>query len=522
MGTAGLALAGWSAFAPIQKKFIAHGWDLLDVTPEEVLAHADAFDRTALDGVTLMVNDTLADGRQISHMRVMNDPPWPRDQLQGKIKTFQEIVKHPSLRESFISSWWAPQKRLAWTDDAAWANFATNMATVAWLAKQGGLRGILVDGEDYPQTEQYRRLAGDPSYDETAALARKRGAEVFGAIFKEYPDVTFLSFWLLSQNVADFSAPEPIVAAKARGDLWVWFLNGMLDVMPAGAKFVDGNECAYHYEAEKQDFFRSASELHTAALGLVAPENRRKYRAQACAGSGHYLDAYINPTNSPWYFGPRDGSRLNHFRANLVQATAAADEYLWIYGEQKAWIKWTNLKKKRFEGAPTWDDVLPGFTDMMLGVKDPRRFLNRRLADLRATGRLENLAKINPEPWQAENKPRGTYGRDGTALYLKDVSNGCYLVYVEGKPGDLFAISLKHKGVGGSAVIYWQKDHAWQWGIPAVTVPIDDGDAAAWRSGGTVVRIPEGADAIGLQLSAHQVKGETCWYDAVEVYRLEK
>ena len=42
-----------SAFAePTGKKFIATGWDLLRIAPEEILRNADAFADSGLDGVS--------------------------------------------------------------------------------------------------------------------------------------------------------------------------------------------------------------------------------------------------------------------------------------------------------------------------------------------------------------------------------------------------------------------------------------------------------------------------------------
>lgn len=522
LAVAGVAAAAFG-FKPVQKKLIAHGWDLLAVTPEEVLAHADAFDQTAIDGVTLMINDKLADGRAISHTGVMNDPPWPREQLKGKIAVFREIVKHPSLRESFISSWWAPRKRLDWRDDAAWANFATNMATVAWLAKEGGLRGILVDAEDYPRTAQYYLKPGDPSYDETAQLARRRGAEVFRAIFKEYPDVVFLSFWMLSLNPVYFGAVDPLGAARTRGDLWPWFVNGMLDVMPVTASFVDGNEHAYRYEAERGDFYRSASRQHTAALGLVAPENRSKYRAHLRAGFGLYLDSYINPTNSPWYFGPVDGSRTMHLGQNLEQAVEAADEYVWVYGEKRSWVPWKGTKNKRFVGTATWDDALPGFTGTLLGCKNSLEFLKRRTEQLRRTGALTNLAAMVKRPWpvwQDEHKLLGRFGHlENGDVWVEGVGSGCHLVHVDVKPGEVYGVHAEMRGSGGSAIVYWQKDGRWQWQVPGVPLVVGE------NAGGAVplcalARVPVGVDRMVLQLSAHQQAGERVTFSKVEIDKL--
>ena len=514
--------AGTTSFPPVRKKFIAHGWDMLAVTPEEVLAHAAEFDKTGIDGVTLMINDKLADGRRISHSRIMNDPPWPRDLLKDKIATFREIVKHPSLTESFISSWWAPRKRLSWEDDAAWANLATNMGTVAWLAKEGGLRGILVDAEDYPKTKQYDWQPGDPAYDDAAALARRRGAEVFSAIFREYPDITFLSFWMLSLHDVYFRSADPLAVAKAAGDLWPWFVNGMLDVMPPTARFVDGNEHAYRYEAEKGDFYRSACEQRVAALSLIAPENRAKYRAHQLAGFGLYLDSYVVPTNSTWYMGPLDGSRLNHFVRNLEQAAAAADEYVWVYGEKHAWIPWKGTKNPRFTKTGTWDEVLPGLNDEMLGVKDMRVHLHRRMDVLRAAGVLTNVVCDIQKwgRWQDEKLLQGRMEKDANGVALEGCGRGCHIAYVANvKPGARYGIQFRMKGEGSSTV-YWQRDRRWDWKLPGTPAVFGEPDAEGWRLGEALVRVPQGSNRLALQLGAHQRAGERVVFRDVAVYRL--
>ena len=127
----------------LRRKYIGHGWDLLAVTPEEVLAHADEFDRTGLDGVAIMPRVTAPDGRVGPRLVPMDGKVRTRDELKGLIPVFREIVRHRGLRESFLFSMWAPSKRLAWTNDAAWASFAANMGTMAWLAKEGGMKGLM-------------------------------------------------------------------------------------------------------------------------------------------------------------------------------------------------------------------------------------------------------------------------------------------------------------------------------------------------------------------------------------------
>ncbi len=515
-----------AAFAPVKKKYIAHGWDLLWVSPKDVLANAEAFDDLAIDGVTLMINKKLANGRRISQESIMNDPRWPREELKDEIAVFREIVKHRSLKESFISSWWAPEKRLKWTDDAAWANFATNMATVAWLAKAGGLKGILVDAEDYPKTEQYFRQADDPPYEELAQLARRRGAEVFKAIFDEFPDAVILSFWMLTLHDAYFESAEPMAMAQSHGDVWPWFVNGMLDAMPPTARFVDGNEHAYLYKSEEKKFHRSACLQRTAAQGLVASENRQKYLAQLRAGFGLYLDSYINPTNSMWYLGPVDGSRLTHFAQNLTQATEAADEFVWIYGEKKTWIKWKNARSKRLQTMETWNEALPGFNDTLLRVKAPREYLRRQIPKLLKDGQAANLVHAVKRPWgtwRNEKKAQGTMGVEGTGVFLEGVGSGCHMIPIRGvKPGETYAVRMKMKGAGGSSVVYWQKNGRWQWQLPGYPVVFETGADDVWRTGEVLARVPEGATDLVLQLGAKQTPGQRVDFDAVEIVKIEK
>ena len=74
-----------------------------------------------------------------------------------------------------------------------------------------------------------------------------------------------------------FTSDTPCADVRAQGDLWPAFINGLMDALPPGARLVDGNEHAYRYEAERGDFFKSATVQRARALSLIAPENRAKY-----------------------------------------------------------------------------------------------------------------------------------------------------------------------------------------------------------------------------------------------------
>ena len=122
------------------KKYIFSSWELGDLTPDEILAHADAFDKTGCDGLSFAMLRTLlpgADGRH--HRHVIEEPRWTDEELNKFAPVFSELAKHPSMKNSFFLVNAAPRKeRLGWADDVAWSRFADSLSAVARLAKKVG------------------------------------------------------------------------------------------------------------------------------------------------------------------------------------------------------------------------------------------------------------------------------------------------------------------------------------------------------------------------------------------------
>ena len=55
------------------------------------------------------------------------------------------------------------------------------------------------------------------------------------------------------------------------------------------------------------------------------------------AGFGFYLDMFLNDATNRYYRSALNGSRLARLDRNLGFARDAADEYVWVYGEQCRW-----------------------------------------------------------------------------------------------------------------------------------------------------------------------------------------
>ena len=528
-----------------EKKIIGHSWDLLGVRPADVARNINQWEKVPLDGVSLAVLKKPESGETVSFRTIMNDPRWKRSWFKDEIDVLKQCASR-NLKHNFLTSYWAPRKRLAWSDDVEWERFAHNLGVLAWLAKEGRADGILIDPEDYPQTRQYFRAKTDPAFPVVAALARKRGAQVMRTMAEQYPEITLLSFWLLSMHPEYLSSPEPQTAVADAGDLWPSFVNGMLDELPESARLVDGNEHGYRYEAKHNDFYLSVFRMQNKALNLVEPCNRIKYQTQVLGGFGLYLDMYTNPADAPWYFGELNGSRLKHLRRNFEQALDAAQEYVWVYGEKMDWIKWKGVKPKQ---NLTWEQKLPGFTSTLAFLRDPEKWARQEIQRRQHNDMLTNLVccsefekKISSREkgfheewlppkwwfWQDDKKRKGQFGveigkgsGDKISLCAAGVENGCFGTSVATQPGRYYALALEAQGVVHPVYVGWKRKGKWDWSIPRVAVHFTTAEGNGWRKAFAVFKIPDKVDELVLSLTSKQGVGEYTWFDNVALYELK-
>ena len=134
----------------IEKKYVGLLFDVMNTTPSNILANADQFAEYApyLDGVAIGLHDipvVAGDGSVVTaqYYQIMHPTQrWTRDAVKDQLPILQKISQKPGLSESFLLFWMTPgfrEARVDWADDKACANYAENMSTVAWLAKQGGM-----------------------------------------------------------------------------------------------------------------------------------------------------------------------------------------------------------------------------------------------------------------------------------------------------------------------------------------------------------------------------------------------
>ncbi len=527
----------------VERKLIAHGWDLLAVRPADVAAHLDEWAALPVAGVSLRVRARTPEGTPLDSTTIFTDPPWHLEWMTNEIAAVRACAAR-TLRSNLLVAYWSGARRLPWTDDAAWARVAHNHAVLARIAREGAAIGLMVDPEDYQATRQFTRMPDDPPWPEVEALARRRGRELMAAMGAQFPDLVLLSFWLLSFNGDILRAADPAAAAREEGDLWPAFVNGLLDALPPAARLVDGDEHAYRYEAARCDFLRGAWRTHVRACELVAPEHRSTYASRVLAGFGIYLDMYVNPPDSPWYFGEYRGSRSNHLLANLTAAAEAADELIWVYGERRDWVRWRIPGR---ETNQTWSASLPGFADILDIARDRAAWARAYMDRLRARGSPTNWlpngrcsvsgsvssstagAEEGPLPvgwwrWRQDGRRPGVLradpqmGRDEPgALFAAGVEEGCFGASVAVVPGTPLVVEAFAYGGPAFVWIGWKRAGVWNWSLPMPKLWFHLADRGGWRRACDLIEVPEGADELVVMLCARQREGDAVWFDDVSI-----
>ena len=510
--------SGSVAQAAGNKAIIGYGWDFLEATTEDVFRNRAKFADCGADGVLMSVDGEKANGDKYQGRRVMSDFRMGEADFRRSLPQLKEITVCKGLRESMALMLMTPAKRIRWDDDAAWATISNNVAMIARMAKQGGMKGVAIDHEDYFKARQFNETPDDP--DGVWAKARQRGREVFGGLFAEFPDAKVLGFWMFSDG----------------GRLWRAFLNGMLDTIPPEARFIDGNEnYGYQAMADEGDFRADTWYILRSLRNAAVPENRAKYDRGVSVSFGQYIDAYTSSNAASTYFiGPMNGSRVERLEDNLAAAVRYCDDLVWVYGERGTWVDWDDKHHAKLKPMP-WQKRIPGFVRALrVAAGDPSAID----ADV-ASGELVNLmansdctsadGKSVPKPFSGWTRlkdppPEGIFSYDpdeGASRKgcLKLDGDGCYCAGVRGLiPGESVYVRMKIKGMGGAG-FDWQsgKDRLWYTNrgplFPVKNAP----DANGWRTGFVRLTVPERVNALNLVLGSGGGDGPA-WFDDIEIF----
>ena len=486
---AGTIILSASAWTAVRKDIIAYGRDLLRVSAADVWRNRGKFAAVGCDGVLMTLDRTLPDGSTAFGRDVLGEGTFHDAEFEGSVRLARDCLASEGLRKSLALVSLVPAERLAWTDDKAWMRAADNVGCYARAARRAGFGGLAINKGLGVRMDQFRCQAGDPDLAEARRLARERGRLFFGSLFRAFPDAKVLSLCL-------FDAQQ--------GELWVPFLNGLLDVIPLAAKLIDGNAPSCCRTVDDADGYRALASRTTGdARELVAPENRAKYAAQVSVGFGLFVDAYD-------VTGEEDRRR---FLRNLTDAASQADELVWIYGKRGTLVDW-DVKGCEELREPTWESRFDGYAHALRTAGGDFEWFRKGLQ----RGELRKLAlevrkgdAVGAFAFTNKNKTqRYTVGellRPGDVIYARFHGKGRY---------PHLALTWKANGLtllhrGSSAVRNEELI------VPAAGTSDDE-----WRWIDARFVVPEGADGLGLLVWGPLAHRHTLAFDAIECYRFQE
>jgi len=538
------------------KKLIASGWD--KANSERLLKNLALMEKRPFDGVVVTAEGHKDDGKICRMRTTFSAEPWKRRWFEHTVRNLK-ACRFTRFTDNFVQVGANPGN-VDWFDDAGWRQIVDHWRIAAWVARQGGLKGLLFDPEPYTPPHAQFSYAAQPRHDEHtfdayAAKARERGRQVMEAVVGEFPNPTLFCYFLNSvcTQAAGHRDPNRILATLGYG-LLPAFLDGWLDAAPPGVTLVDGCERAYRFNSVGE-YLEAAVAIKGACQELVSPENRATYRAQVQVSFGTYLDAYWNPKGSEWdkwYIDGLGGSRVDRLRANVRTALRVADEYVWFWGEKFHW--WPTPHSRA--GQKSWPEALPGCEDAIRYARDPVDYARRRIADMTDAGALANLAvngdfasdkvKVGdrqdvwregrtPAGWGAWQKSdsKGTFTWDRQAGAtapgagcIRRVSEGCLMQKCEAEPGQRYAVRAvrRLKGRGDALIrVRWQTAEETWTAVAADLVILCDGPRDDWAEGFGVVEVPDGAGllVILLLVRGQASDADVAWFDDVQLYRLD-
>lgn len=542
-----------------RKKFIELGWDIPS-TSELRESWREMEAATPFDGVMFKLEGKDGEGHQFTSEAIWDGRPWQRAWLEPALADLQSC-RFSRFTDNFLR-FNATPGNLEWPDEAGWAAMAGKAGHVAWLMKQAGGKGLAIDFESYGAQQFKFDASKGRSFAEISALARQRGALFTRAIAREFPEAVLLTLWMNSINLQAGTSDEPAaILANAGYGLLPAFIDGMLDAAPPAMRLVDGCENGYYLDSA-EEYLRTAHAMRSwqgGAIRLVSPENRPKYRRQVQGGFGFYLDMFLNEATNRYYRGPLNGSRLARLERNLGYAHEAADEYVWIYGEQcRWWGKPLPLPATRGRGR-LWEEAMPGITRAIAYVRNPAGAARDEIAKLRTEGKLTNLAfngdfsqPASPESgapparfetWQDGKTSAGKFGWEakvgGGSAHAVRVKWGCFLQAHPVQPGEKYAVQAACLPRGKSnptLIVRWQTTEG-RWthesddrtfvfspdepAVAAMEKPRLE-PSANWRKAFAMVTVPPdtGKMVILLNVTGQTSDQDECWFDDLGLYAL--
>ncbi|MBR7131671.1 MAG: hypothetical protein IKC82_06795 [Lentisphaeria bacterium] len=416
-----------------------------------------------------------------------------------------------------------------WFDDATWNKVLNNHKMLAWMAKECGFKGVVFDAEPYTVTCSpfaYRNNSKH-SFAETEAKVRERGRQYARALTSVYPDITIFCYVLIDFYFKNANSPQN--AYVSRMALYPAFWNGMLEVLPPGAKLIDGNEHPGYHAALKGEYDKMNSDFERERHATIFPENREKFNQVVSRSYASYLDSFIKG-NSQYRNWTKSRYPVRLLYNTLRHSLEYCDEYAWVWAEKGAFYP-QNIFKVKWQ---LWNDRLPGCIDAINAARDPlgsaKKFAspenlleNGNFTAGKNAGQNNGPGTLNfgvPywSSWQGGPRPKGVIRAEKDGVCFRNVTNGSVVQSIQDfMPGDLFLLTAKCRMTGKGqkpeiSIFYRDENGRGLWNI-GKKAEFGQPDKDGWSETHILVEVPESPKLLALTVSC-SVTGS--WYGMSE------
>ena len=329
------------------------------ITPRFIAQHPDFVDSYPFDGIVMPapLSPEWVKSLNLTKLGMPLRPAFLNELLWNTIRIPDEAVaqtvadlnamRRGSLSDNFLIYGMVDGvrglKTPALTDDADWAIIEHNAKLVARLCRDGNLKGIWLDTEQYGYY-RWRTESGTPEFDpekpqglhfplgkDTAEVLRRRGSQWIRAIQAEFPEVTIITTFAWSPDANSYGPLTGVIP----------FLDGVLEGIEAPAKISHGHENTFYFGQAKGTTHTSATEngfpgdrsrydsVRTEIRGWRSfCDNPEKYDRFVQVGMAAWVEDH--PWNVPdgWPIGGKAS-----LWSNLPLALAYTDEYVWVWSE---------------------------------------------------------------------------------------------------------------------------------------------------------------------------------------------
>jgi hypothetical protein len=330
-------------------------------SPSFVANNIDYIETLPFDGITVDIpaSLTLMRGQPISYSEMYDDGLAPLTNVFTRMRHNFVMVYIDYPGDVF--------------DDNAWAVTVQNWRNLARAARDAGLTGIFLDNEAYrTQWTDYPEDYNSPPHSlaEYQAQTHRRGREIMEAMVSEFPEIELLVFHgpYLSEPKTPLHVRMDQAGPSTEHELHGPFFVGFLDALGDRAKLIDGGE---FYQYRTADDFRKSYEWRNwgmpseATDSAIIPEHLRdSWPDKVSISYGFYTRKYHQTPMDPCIM-----------QIALEHALRQADDYVWVYTEDHAWMAPGGMPK-------IWSDYIGLAVDTVRGgsILEQTEPKNRKVA----------------------------------------------------------------------------------------------------------------------------------------------